>query len=126
MRSRIRSHGRTFPTSSRPERRGGWPVPARAVRLRAASSACIPHAVPREEGITMSAEFEQGFFVRVPAWHGLGTVLDDYPGREEAMRLAGHDWDIVELPSFTAMPYDHPLVGMAQAGTEFKSLGNGY
>src|SRR6266545_2956616 len=54
----------------------------------------------------MPAMFEQGFFVRVPAWHGLGVVLDDYPGREEAMRLAGHDWDIIELPSFTGIPAD--------------------
>jgi phage/plasmid-like protein (TIGR03299 family) len=46
----------------------------------------------------MSALFEQGFFVRVPAWHGEGIVPADYPGREEAMRLAGHDWDVVELP----------------------------
>jgi phage/plasmid-like protein (TIGR03299 family) len=46
----------------------------------------------------MSALFEQGFFVRTPAWHGEGTVLDAYPGREEAMRLAGHDFTIVERP----------------------------
>ena len=44
----------------------------------------------------MPAMFEQGFFVREPAWHGMGVVLDDYPGREEAMRLAGHDWDVIE------------------------------
>lgn len=43
----------------------------------------------------MPALFDQGFFVREPAWHGMGIVLDDYPGREEAMRLAGHDWDVV-------------------------------
>lgn len=46
----------------------------------------------------MSALFTQGFFVREPAWHGMGVVLDDYPGREEAMRLAGHDWDVIEIP----------------------------
>ena len=46
----------------------------------------------------MAALFEQGFFVRKPAWHGLGEVLGDYPGREEAMRLAGHDFDLVEVP----------------------------
>lgn len=44
----------------------------------------------------MPAYFNQGFFVREPAWHGLGVVLDDYPGRDEAMRLAGHDFDVVE------------------------------
>lgn len=44
----------------------------------------------------MPAYFEQGFMVRQPAWHGLGVVLDDYPGREEGMRLAGHDFEVVE------------------------------
>lgn len=46
----------------------------------------------------MPAYFDQGFFVRVPAWHGMGVVLDEYPGREEAMRLAGHDFDVIEIP----------------------------
>lgn len=44
----------------------------------------------------MSDYFHQGFMVREPAWHGMGTVLDDYPGREDAMRLAGHDFQIEE------------------------------
>lgn len=48
----------------------------------------------------MPALFEQGFFVREPAWHGMGVVLDDYPSREEAMRLAGHDWDVLTRPVF--------------------------
>lgn len=39
---------------------------------------------------------EQSFTVRQAAWHGEGFVLDEYPGREEAMRLAGHDWDVAE------------------------------
>lgn len=42
----------------------------------------------------MPAMFNEGFFVREPAWHGMGVVLDDYPDRATAMRLAGHDWDI--------------------------------
>jgi len=46
----------------------------------------------------MPAYFNQGFFVREPAWHGMGTVLEDYPGREEAMRLAGHDFLVIERP----------------------------
>ncbi len=41
---------------------------------------------------------EQSFTVRQAAWHGEGMVLQDYPGREEAMRLAGHDWDVMERP----------------------------
>lgn len=46
----------------------------------------------------MSALFTKGFFVREAAWHGMGTVLADYPGKAEAMRLAGHDWDVLEIP----------------------------
>jgi phage/plasmid-like protein (TIGR03299 family) len=46
----------------------------------------------------MSALFEKGFFVREAAWHGEGVVLADYPGREEAMRLAGHDFTVIERP----------------------------
>lgn len=46
----------------------------------------------------MPALFEQGFFVREPAWHGLGVVLGDYPGKDEAMKLAGHDFRVIERP----------------------------
>lgn len=52
----------------------------------------------------MPALFDQGFFVREPAWHGLGIVLDDYPSREEAMSLAGHDFDVVEVDTYIALP----------------------
>lgn len=45
----------------------------------------------------MPAEFTQGFFVREPAWHNMGVVLDDYPDRETAMNLAGHDFDVIEI-----------------------------
>jgi phage/plasmid-like protein (TIGR03299 family) len=45
----------------------------------------------------MPAYFTQGFMVNTPAWHGLGTVLDYYPGRTEAMRLAGHDYRVVSF-----------------------------
>jgi phage/plasmid-like protein (TIGR03299 family) len=48
----------------------------------------------------MPAYFEQGFSVRQPMWHGLGEVLAEYPGREEAMRLAGHDFSVTEVPVF--------------------------
>lgn len=44
----------------------------------------------------MPAYFEKGFTVREPAWHGLAIVLPEYPGREEAMKLAGHGFEVVE------------------------------
>lgn len=49
----------------------------------------------------MPSLFDQGFVVRYPAWHGLATVLQDFPGREEAMRLAGHDFEIIEGEVYT-------------------------
>lgn len=54
----------------------------------------------------MGAIPEQSFTVRVPAWWDdkAEYVLADYPGRDEAMRLAGHDWDVIELRSFTEYP----------------------
>jgi phage/plasmid-like protein (TIGR03299 family) len=50
----------------------------------------------------MPAYFESGFFVREPAWHGLGVVLPDYPDSvEEAMEAAGHLWEVHLKPVFT-------------------------
>jgi phage/plasmid-like protein (TIGR03299 family) len=51
---------------------------------------------------------ETAFTVRKPAWwDNKGQFdLDDYPGREEAMRLAGHDWDVIEVPVFSAFTLD--------------------
>lgn len=65
----------------------------------------------------MPALFEQGFFVREPAWHGMGVVLDDYPTREEAMRLAGHDFDVVAVPIRMEIS-NEILVAAGQAPTD--------
>lgn len=67
----------------------------------------------------MPAYFDQGFFVRKPAWHGLGIVLDEYPGRAEAQRLAGHDFDVVKTPLFSRVgtpedPRFVPIPGWSQ------------
>lgn len=49
----------------------------------------------------MSHMFETGFSVREVPWHGLGAVLDDYPGSwAEARTLAGLDWNPVEVPAY--------------------------
>jgi phage/plasmid-like protein (TIGR03299 family) len=46
----------------------------------------------------MPAEFERGFSVREAMWHGLGVVPGEYPGRDEAMTLAGHRWTVDRRP----------------------------
>lgn len=50
----------------------------------------------------MAHEFESGFFARnIPAWHGLGIVVKDAPTSEEAIKIAGLDWDVVSSPIMT-------------------------
>lgn len=43
------------------------------------------------------------FTVREPAWHGLSTVLTDYPTREEAQKIA-HPWEPVSEPVYRRVP----------------------
>jgi phage/plasmid-like protein (TIGR03299 family) len=46
----------------------------------------------------MTHELESGFFVREPAWHKLGTVVQDAPSVEDAIKLAGLDWQVKKTP----------------------------
>jgi phage/plasmid-like protein (TIGR03299 family) len=39
--------------------------------------------------------FTEGFCVRKPSWHKKETLLDDYPGRDEAIVYAGHNFEVV-------------------------------
>lgn len=49
----------------------------------------------------MAHMFETGFSVREVPWHGLGNVLDGYPGTwAQARSLAGLDWDPIEVPAY--------------------------
>lgn len=42
----------------------------------------------------MSANVETMFSVREKTWHGLGQIIADAPNSEEAIRLAGLDWNV--------------------------------
>ena len=54
----------------------------------------------KEEVFIMAHEFESGFMVREPAWHGLGTIVENAPTSAEALQLAGLDWRVKSEPIF--------------------------
>lgn len=49
----------------------------------------------------MSANVETMFSVREKPWHGLGTVVMDAPTTEDALRLAGLDWNVIQSDVYT-------------------------
>ena len=48
----------------------------------------------------MSANVETCFLFKQPAWHGLGTIVQDAPTSIDALRLAKLDWDVIPEPVF--------------------------
>lgn len=50
----------------------------------------------------MAHKFNSGLFVGQPAWHGLGTVLQNAPSIKEALGLAGLDWKVEALPAYVS------------------------
>ena len=51
----------------------------------------------------MSANVETMFYVgeRNKPWHGLGECVKDAPTSEDALRLAGLDWEVLQTPIYT-------------------------
>lgn len=48
----------------------------------------------------MSHEFESGFFAGQPAWHDLGTNVEECQNVKEAFRLSQLDWEVSLSPLF--------------------------
>lgn len=49
----------------------------------------------------MAANVESMFYVRTVPWHGIGTMVKEAPASEEALRLAGLDWEVLQEEVFT-------------------------
>ncbi|MDD6637683.1 MAG: DUF932 domain-containing protein [Lachnospiraceae bacterium] len=49
----------------------------------------------------MAALVETMYSTREKPWHGLGTVVRKAPTSENALRLAGLDWNVVQEPIYT-------------------------
>lgn len=50
----------------------------------------------------MAAKVEIMFSARVKPWHGIGTVVENCPNSEKALRLAGLDWKVKQKEVFTS------------------------
>lgn len=48
----------------------------------------------------MSANVETCFLFKQPAWHGLGTIVQEAPTSIDALRLAQLDWDVAPEPVY--------------------------
>jgi len=49
----------------------------------------------------MAADLETMFYTREKPWHGLGVCVQEAPVSEEALRLAGLDWEVQQKPIYT-------------------------
>ena len=49
----------------------------------------------------MAAEVETMFSVRERPWHGLGTIVEEAPDSETALKLAGLDWMVEQRQLYT-------------------------
>ena len=49
----------------------------------------------------MAANVEKIFYVRETPWHGLGTRVMEAPASEEALKIAGLDWKVLQEPIYT-------------------------
>ncbi|HWE93085.1 MAG TPA: DUF932 domain-containing protein [Tepidisphaeraceae bacterium] len=53
-----------------------------------------------ELSITADGQAE-AFFALMPAWHGLGTVVDEAPNSAAAIKLAHLEWEVAQQPIYT-------------------------
>lgn len=44
----------------------------------------------------MAANVETMFSVRVTPWHGLGEIIQEAPTSDDAIRIAGLDWRVIQ------------------------------
>ena len=49
----------------------------------------------------MAAAVETMFYTREKPWHGLGIRVDNAPDSEEALDLAGLNWQVVQEPIYS-------------------------
>ena len=71
----------------------------------------------------MAACVETMFSVRETPWHGLGEIVQEAPTSEDALHLAGLDWDVIQVPVYTEDGILIPHYKANLRSTDRKALG---
>lgn len=71
----------------------------------------------------MAANVETMFYTREKPWHGLGTMVMEAPTSEDALRLAGLDWRVIQKPLVTEDGIPVPGFKANVRGTDHQVLG---
>lgn len=65
-------------------------------------------------------ETDNMFSVRTTPWHGMGVVIQDAPSSDEAIRIAGLDWNVVQGEAFVRMADGRELATTSVANVRDK------
>lgn len=71
----------------------------------------------------MAANIEQMFYVREVPWHGQGVRVDEAVTSEDAIRLAGLDWEVVPQKVYTEKGIEIPGATVNIRTSDNKPLG---
>lgn len=71
----------------------------------------------------MAANVENMFYVGEKPWHGLGVEVKEAPTSNEAIRLAGLDWDVIPKPIYDEFGRELPGYKVNMRSSDNKALG---
>jgi len=71
----------------------------------------------------MAANVENMFYVGATPWHGLGIEIKDAPTSEDAIKLAGLDWDVIPRPIYDELGREIKGYKVNTRSTDNKTLG---
>lgn len=71
----------------------------------------------------MAANVESMMYVGEKPWHGLGTEVKEAPTSEDAIRLAGLDWDVIPKPIYDEFGRELPGYKVNMRSSDNTALG---
>ena len=71
----------------------------------------------------MSANVETMFYVGEKPWHGLGREIKNCPTSEDAIKVAGLDWEVIPKPIYDGQGRELKGYKVNQRSSDWKNLG---